>query len=104
MKIFISGPMTGIEDYNFPAFNKTEDALSSLGHDVVNPVKICMKYEKERVLADRAIFDRMVQEELDELETCDAIYMLPGWESSKGALKEHDSALAHGIEVLYAKT
>lgn len=100
MKIFISGPMTGIENYNFPKFNEVEKFLVSEGHEVVNPVKICKKYKKEVVLSDRSVFDKMVNEELETLKTCDMICFLPGWDKSKGALKEFDVAVENKLGMI----
>ena len=42
-----------------------------------------------------------VDRDLDALATCDAIYMLPGWEKSKGASAEHAVAQWRGLTVFY---
>ncbi len=37
MKVYISDPMTGIKDDNFPTFSAAARALRSVGYEVVNP-------------------------------------------------------------------
>lgn len=92
MRVYIAGPMTGYEDWNFSAFNKAADDLKNLGLEVINPVDIngtntdwlqCMKNDI------RALID------------CDAIYMLEGWEKSKGAYLEHTIATTLGLIRIY---
>jgi hypothetical protein len=39
-RVYLSGPMTGIPEFNFPAFNAEASRLRALGFDVVNPVDI----------------------------------------------------------------
>jgi hypothetical protein len=38
---------------------------------------------------------------LEILSRCDAIFMLPGWEDSKGALMEYNFAKENNIEIFY---
>ena len=103
-KIFISGPMTGIEKYNFPKFDKTEKLLSRYyGYKVVNPAKIARKYKVKDVLEHREVFDKMVNEELDALRKCTAIYLLKGWEKSDGVKRELAMALALNLEIILEK-
>lgn len=40
MKVFISGPMSGIEDFNWPGFYKAEKMLVEKGYSVFNPAWI----------------------------------------------------------------
>jgi hypothetical protein len=40
-------------------------------------------------------------EDIRQLMTCDAIYMLKGWEKSKGASLEHHIAKELGLEIYY---
>lgn len=39
-KIYIAGPMTGIPDYNRPAFNEYAAKLVEQGHTVLNPATL----------------------------------------------------------------
>lgn len=103
-KIFISGPMTGIDKYNFPKFDKVEKLLSQYyGYKVVNPAKIARKYKVKDVLEHREVFDKMVNEELDALRKCTAIYLLKGWEKSGGVKRELALALALNLEIILEK-
>ena len=56
---------------------------------------IIRRNEKEARLA-RAVMDA----DLAAVRSCDAIYLLRGWENSRGAKKELAEALAHGLQVM----
>lgn len=90
---YISGPMTGIKNLNFPAFNKAERFLRKRGDKVFNPA--CHSIEWG---FDRADFLRL---DIQVLLLCDKIYMLNGWKASKGALLEKHIAEELGIETEY---
>ena len=82
MKVFISGKMTGIEDYNRPLFNKVEKELIEKGHTVLNPAILPEGLET----ADyRRICKAMIQ-------SSDCLLLLKGWEDSIGANEELDMA------------
>lgn len=36
-RVYVAGPMTGLKDFNYPAFNAAADALRALGYQVENP-------------------------------------------------------------------
>lgn len=86
-RIYLSGPMTGIQDHNFPAFNAEAGRLRALGYDVVNPVDIN---------PDPATpWHECLRHDLAALLTCDTLALLPGWQGSTGAhLEMH---VAHRI-------
>lgn len=90
MKVFISGPMSGYEDFNRPAFMAAEKLLKEAGFDVFNPawmdvglgeqnVDFYSYWEKKELLAM----------DIHALSCCDAIYHLSNWHKSDGARLEH---------------
>ena len=91
-KIYISGPMTGIPDLNFPAFNAAASHLRSQSFDVINPAEINPDTSKP--------WDECLKSDIKALCDCDAIALLPGWENSKGAHLELHIAHRVGMEVM----
>ena len=103
-RIFISGPMTGIEKYNFPEFDNWEYVLREIGgYEVINPANIARKYKVAEVLAHEEVFKKMVDEELDALEECSHIFLLDGWEKSEDARNEILAALELGLKIVVQK-
>ena len=98
-KVFLSGPMTGYPGYNFQRFNLAEKQLADAGIECVNPVHICKKYKEEHVLADKAVFDKMIAEEQEAERECDAILLLDGWQMSKGVRLELKIALEMDMQI-----
>ncbi|WP_238591868.1 DUF4406 domain-containing protein, partial [Pseudomonas abietaniphila] len=93
-RIYVAGPMTGIEDYNFPAFNAAAAKLRAKGWQVENPA--------EHELADNLEWADYMAYDLTRLGLCGAIYLLPGWSKSKGAMIEWNIARALGMQVQFA--
>lgn len=92
-RIYISGPMTGWPNMNFPAFNSAASKLRGLGFDVVNPVEISQSNTVNWAACMRA--------DIKHLCDCDAIVMLDGWAQSQGAHLELHIAHRLEIEVLF---
>lgn len=87
--IYLSGPMTGLPDLNFPAFRTAARALNRAGYVVVNPVDVNPDPTTSR-------YDCM-RNDLRAMADCDAIALLPGWEHSPGANRELHNALSMGF-------
>ena len=91
MKIYIAGPMSGVEDWNFPAFFEAERQLLELGHEVVNPAHNDGSTYEEALASANAgkhSWDWYMRRDLTNLITCDAVCLLPEWRNSKGASLE----------------
>lgn len=107
MKIYLAGPMTGIEHYNFPMFNRVADLLRKAGHTVFNPAENDIQNgfdaEKLNLRGHEAAehgFDLRETLKQDLSWICDnaeAIALLPNWEHSKGVRAEVALATALGL-------
>ncbi len=76
-RVYISGPMTGMPDFNFPAFNAEAARLRSLGYEVVNPAEINQVTQGE--------WHECLRRDIVELMSCDTLALMPGWQGSNGA-------------------
>lgn len=93
-RIYISGPMTGIADMNFAAFNAEANRLRGMGYEVVNPVD---------VNPDVNIgWHECMRRDLAALLTCDTLALLDGWQKSAGAHLEMHVAHRVGMDIVIA--
>lgn len=92
MRIYLSGPMTGLPELNFPAFNATARTLRANGLEVVNPAEINPEGAKT--------WEACMRADIKALCDCDTLALLPGWENSKGAHLEVHIAHRIGIRVV----
>lgn len=94
-RIYLSGPMTGLPDLNFPAFNAAAARLRALGYLVANPAEI--NPDKS------ADWHECLRADIKALCDCDAIALLDGWETSPGAHLELHIAHRLGLGVFIAR-
>ena len=95
MKVYISGQISGMTDNNKLQFSHAENLLRFFLHKPVNPLKI--KHKKN------ATYNDYLKKDLRVLKRCKAIYMLKGWEHSKGAVIEHEKAKKWRKEIIYER-
>lgn len=93
-RVYVAGPMTGIADFNYPAFNAMADQLRAAGYQVENPADHGIVPGAE--WADYMAYD------LTRLGLCGVIALLPGWERSEGAKLEVQIAHRLGMTVVNA--
>lgn len=95
--VYISGPMTGYPDHNYPAFNDAAELLSDYGYGVVNPAD---NFDGRKDLTA----ETYLREDVSQMaKRCNAIYYLPGWQNSAGARVEYAVARALGFDVINSR-
>ena len=103
--VYVAGPMRGIADFNFPAFEEATAQLRSRGYKVISPAEqdLGRGFDPTGLTGheDMAAIGFDLREallsDLKFVSECDAICLLPGWEFSKGASAELALAEALGL-------
>ena len=93
MIVYLSGPMSGVENYR-ETFEAAARELTAAGHIVINPAEILQVMPAGA--ADRADFLLI---DLHLLASAEAMLLLPGWHVSRGCLAERAFCQAVGIPV-----
>lgn len=94
MKIYISGAITGTDDF-MERFSIAQKKLERDGHDVVNPALVNSNLPKSTT------YSEYMDMSICMLKMCDAIYLLDGWKSSRGANLEIIFAMLNDKKILY---
>ena len=98
-KIYISGPITGLERHVYlKNFDDAELKLRAMGYKVINPTKVL----PSRFLWIYKIigYKLTLLYDIWHLLNCDGIYMIDGWQWSKGARLERAIAQLFNIELI----
>lgn len=94
IKIYISGPITGTNDY-MERFSAAEKIITEAGFSAVNPAKV------NAMLPEDTTHDEYMEMSLTMLSMCDMIFMLDGWKESVGAKIEWEYAVNNGLGMMY---
>ena len=94
MKVYISGAITGTDDY-MERFKAAEERLTREGMSVINPA------HANSYMPEDTTYEEYMKVSFCLLEMCDAIYMLRGWEESRGANREYGYALAKDMIIMH---
>ena len=88
---YLSGPMRGYEEFNYPAFHNAAEKLRKGGWEIFNPA--------EQHNGDTGLtFIEYMNTDIPLVMKADAIILLPGWRDSSGAAIEYIVACALGKE------
>lgn len=98
-KVYVSGPMRGYSQFNFPAFHLATAKLRAAGHEVFNPAERDETSEEQG--RKFSIREALADDCLWICENASALFMLKGWDESKGAQAERALAEAIGGVVIW---
>lgn len=93
MTTYIAGPMTGIPEFNYPAFKAAAAVLRARGVEVLSPTEHTGDVPPDDYTHEKP-YGYYLRRSLRMLLDCDAAVFLPGWEMSRGARLEREIAVA----------
>jgi len=93
MRLYLSGPMTGMPELNFPAFHADATWLRGHGYEVINPAELNPDQSKT--------WGECMRTDIKALCDCDCLALMDGWEGSQGAHLEVHIAHRIGIRILH---
>ena len=97
IKLYIAGPMTGIVDFNYPAFYEAVQDLGNIGYVTLSPTdselknKSGIRYGKSR--------EWYLKHAIRMVTKADGIALLEGWEQSEGAKLEVHVGQHLGLDI-----
>lgn len=81
MRYYLAGPMSGMPEYNYPAFDEIAAGLRARNLEVVSPHEL---HEGELGYP----WEYYIKADLRAMLECGALVLLPGWRKSRGARLE----------------
>ncbi len=101
-KIYVAGAMSGHANLNHPAFHAKEAQLRAHGWDVINPAAMDVDagIDPSKPMEEYD-YEDAAHRDIQALQLCDAIYLMAGWQHSKGACWERSLAKSWGLRRYY---
>jgi hypothetical protein len=90
-RIYLADPMTGLPEYNYPAFHVEAAQLRALGYHGENPAE---------PPPEQHSWEAYMRQAIRQMLTCDIAAFLFGWAESRGALLERYIAHQVGLAVI----
>lgn len=85
-KVYIIGPMNGLPDLNFPAFDEARDWFIARGWEVISPADI--DRDRGNNEDNPPTYREALAIDLPYICQCNAVCLIDGWSMSKGAIPE----------------
>ena len=92
-RLYLSGPMSGLKNFNHETFNLNAAFLRDEGWSVFSPAEMDLELGIDLtgpITEDQ--YQALMRNDYRALTECSAIAFLPGWEKSRGAKLESDFA------------
>ena len=105
-RIYICGPMRGINLDNHPEFDRIEKLWKEAGHDPISPAYLARALGKGdgNYNSSRAFMKQVMIIDCVVICNCDGIALMKRWEKSRGATMELALAQSLGIAIYDAET
>lgn len=95
-RLYVAGPMTGLPEYNYPAYHRAEQTLTAAGFVVLNPAR---NQPVPRDASKGVTWSDYMRASLGQLAAADGVAVLDGWAASRGAALEVHIASQLGLLV-----
>lgn len=92
-RVYISGPITGMPNYNREAFAETVKAVEAKGYTAISPFDLS-------IVSKWKTWQDYMREDIRAMMDADWVLLLPGYDKSKGALVEEAVAIGVGIPMV----
>jgi hypothetical protein len=104
LHLYVSGPMRGLPQYNFPAFDEAEQRLAMEGHTVVSPAALDREvgFDPDTTFTVEDFYAAMRRDigvllgHAEQAPGQFGIVLLPGWQGSEGVRIERTVNAAVG--------
>lgn len=93
--VYLAGPMSGIAEYNYPAFEDAAKKLRDLGYIVKSAHEV---KHPDNGVPGSITWAEYMRRDIKVLLGCDCICLLPGWSESRGAKLENRIACELGMK------
>lgn len=113
-KYYLTGPMTGIKAFNFPAFIDAAETLRRQDYEIVSPIELDRDedprgYEECLASPDGRTIptglgtwgDMLARDVKVVADDCAGVVLMPGWSKSRGARLEVMVALLCKKQILF---
>lgn len=99
--VYISGPMTKVEDFNRASFQHARRYAEQTGRTAIVPGvgEFYNANELETLTAEPDHREAWLRKDVNDILRCDSVWVLEGWENSRGSTFEVLIALELGIPV-----
>lgn len=117
MRTYLAGPMSGIPAFNFPAFIAYADKLRADGYDVVSPAELDNPVTRAAALAspdgspgsgstNGETWGDFLARDIKLIADggIEGIFVMPGWNRSRGARLETFVGHLMGLPILYVES
>lgn len=100
--IYIAGAMSGHPNLNHDAFFIKEKELQAAGWNTINPAAMDLEVgiDPSKPMGEYD-YEDAARRDIEALKSCDAIYLMAGWQHSRGASWERALAKTWGLRRYY---